>query len=209
MRLLMTLFVACVLSGSVRGTAVLIHDYQFQGNATDLIGSANGTLMNGSTATSGVLGLNGSQYVQFGSDIVPTSGSYSVFLFAQETAPTTGFVEFISQGFSSGPGFYIGHNNPASGQIIRASDSWQNTSVLFPTNGLWNSYALVVDSSVTKSFLYVDGVLAATLNSAISTTTGGDNTRLGRQFDPFNEFLTGKLADVQIFTGALNADQVG
>src|SRR5258708_37006663 len=95
-RLPMTLFVACALGGPAHGAAVLVHNYQFQGNANDLTGSANGTLINGATATGGVLSLSGSQYVQFGSHIVSTSGSYSVFLFSQETAPTMAYVEFIS-----------------------------------------------------------------------------------------------------------------
>ena len=202
MRLSMTLFLACALGGFAHAGAVLIHNYQFQGNVNDLVGSANGALMNGAMAIGGVLNLSGSQHVQFASHIVPTSGSYSVFLFAQETVPTATYVEFISQGFSGGPGFYIGHNNPASGQIIRASDLWQNTSVLFPTNVLWNSYALVVDSAANQSLLYVNGALAATLGSAITTTAGGNDTRLGRQFDPFNEFLTGKIADAGVQRGA-------
>jgi hypothetical protein len=66
--------------------------------------------MNGASAVDGTLTLNGAnQYVQFGSHIVPTSRSYSVALFARESVLGSDFVEFISQGVSGGPGFYIGH----------------------------------------------------------------------------------------------------
>ena len=190
------------------GRAALIHEYTFEGNANDQVGSANGTLINGAAASNGMLSLNGvNQYVQFGSHIVPTSGSYSVALFAQETTPVAGDIEFISQGSTYAPGFYIGHNGTSPEQI-RVTDSWQNTSVLFPSNGLWNSYVVVVNASTSQSLLYVDGDLASTLNTAITTTTGADDTRLGRQFDPFGEYLAGNLANVQIYNNALTKTQV-
>jgi TonB family protein len=192
-------------SGAPRAT--LIHEYRFNGNANDSVGSANGALMNGAAATAGVLTLNGAnQYVRFASDIVPTSGSYSVALFAQEPTPVSNFVEFISQGRSGGPGFYIGHT--PSPQTIRASDSWTTTRVTLPGDGHWHCYVLVVDATALQSRLFVDGIQRAALASAIATTPTGTNTRLGRQFDPSAEYFKGSLADVQIYTGVLSGAEI-
>jgi len=187
------------------GPATLLHHYTFNGNVNDQVGSANGTLQGGATASGGILTLNGvSGYVQFGSQIVPTTASYSVALFAQENAVTATIRELISQGASLTPGFYIGHN---AGGIIRATDSWQNTTVPFPSDLQWHHYALVVDSSVNQSRLFVDGVLRIT-TTAIATASGGTNTRLGRQFDPFAEFFNGNLSNVRVYVGPLTNAEV-
>ena len=65
----------------------LIHYYSFTLDASDSVGGANGTLLNGASVSGGTLNLDGlDDFVQFGSKIVPTSGSYSVAMFAQQTA---------------------------------------------------------------------------------------------------------------------------
>jgi hypothetical protein len=163
--------------------------------------------VNGASVIGGQLLLNGvNQFVQFGQHIVPTSGSYSVAIFAKENAPQPGiFVELISQGFSGGPGFYIGHD-PAG--LIRVTDSWAATGVPFPSDGAFHEFVLTVDSGANASRLFLDGVLVASLGSAISTTAAGSDTRFGRQFDPFAEFFNGALDDVKIFDHALTAAEV-
>src|SRR5205814_3365437 len=112
----------------------------------------------------------------------------TVSLFARQNATQGGYVELISQGSSGGPGFYIGHNPNG---VIRVGDSWQNTGVQFPSDTQWHLFTVTVDASANTTKLYLDGALRATLGSAIVSTTGGTNTRLGRQFDPFGEYFNG------------------
>ncbi|MBP0021398.1 MAG: LamG domain-containing protein [Cyanobacteria bacterium SBLK] len=185
--------------------ATLIHHYEFTDNVTDSVGNANGTLLNGATVSNGQLVLDGiDDYVQFSDKIVPTSGSYSVALFAQQNAIQNNYVELISQGANQGitgePGFYIGYT---PNQTIRVTDSWGNTGISFPSDGLLHHYAMTVDSDNQQTKLYIDGILQATLNAAISTGAIGSDTRLGRQFAPFDEFFNGTMDDVRIYTGAL------
>jgi hypothetical protein len=195
-----------VLAFTAQSNATLIHSYEFNSNANDSVGSANGTLIGGATVSGGVLHLDGvSGYVQFASQIVPTSGSYSVILSALETAPVANYVELISQGFSGGPGFYIGHDPSGN---IRVSDSWVNTGVPFPPAGTFNTFVLTVDAVAGDSKLYIDGTLVATLGIAISTTSGGDDTIFGRQFDPYAEYFGGELDNIRIYDTALTASEV-
>ncbi len=203
-------FALCLLALTPRllGQATLLHQYIFRGDANDSVGSANGTLLGGASASGGKLSLNGAQYVQFIGHLVPTSGSYSVTLFAQALPGGLSITELISQGFSTGPGFYLGYFTPSSTRIIRATDSWQFTGVAFPTDGQQHHYAFVVDATANQSRLYLDGVLMATLASAITTTTGGTDTRLGRQFDCCAENFHGTLSDVRIYSGALDGQTV-
>lgn len=195
-----------VLALGAAAHANLLHHYDFSSGVVDLAGSENGSLFDGASVSGGVLNLDGSNdYVEFGTHLVPTSGSYTVALFAKETVTKFGHVEFISQGFSGGPGYYIGHD-PSYG--IRATDSWTGTGVTMPTDGLTHHYALVVDAAASTSKLYIDGILKNTLASAIATTPGGTNTRLGNQFSSYSEYLGGTIDDVRIYDNALTDNDI-
>lgn len=200
---------ALILGFSILGQgqgATLIHQYGFAADASDSVGGAHGTLNGGAAVTSGYLSLDGNDdYVQFASYLVPTSGSYSVALFAQNLGSVNRFTELISQGSSGGPGFYIG-TEPGTG--IRVSDSWLSTGEVYPAGTDWHHFAVVVNSVAGTSDLYINGVLEASLGFAIATTGSGTATRLGNQFGGFSEYFQGNIDDVRIYTGALSAREV-
>lgn len=176
----------------------LQHWYTFQGNTNDQIGTANGTLAGGATAANGLLTLDGvSGYVQFASPIIPTSGSYSITMFATEPAASSAMAELVSQG-QSGGGFYIGHDQSGN---IRLGDSWISTGIAFPSDGLRHHYAFVMDGSANLASFYIDGVLAGT--HAGFYPNAGDNTRIGAQFSNFGEFFNGTIEDVRIYGSAI------
>lgn len=183
-------------------------DFSTSGVVNDIgsAGSANGALIGGATVSGGVLNLDGTGYVQFSSHLVPTVPSYTVALFARAAAGAhTSYTEFISQGFS-GPGFYIGLG--FNGSNMRATDAWSNVpGATFIADNAFHHYALT--ATATNAFFYIDGTLIATRGSAFPTTTsGGSDTRLGRQFDPYAEFFRGALDDVRIYDRALTGTEV-
>lgn len=183
-----------------------IHYYDFTSGATDLVGGANGSLQGGATVSGGVLHLDGvDDFVDFSTQLVATSGSYSVAMLFAEIVPKSDYIELISQGSSGGPGFYIGHDPSGN---FRAGDQWINTGVPFPSDGRFHHVALTVDGVAGSSKLYVDGSLSATFGLAITSTAGGSATRFGRQFAPFNEFFGGDMDEVRIYDEALSADDV-
>lgn len=181
--------------------ADLIHSFNFDSSLTDSVGAANGTIVGSATVSGGQLVLNGG-YVQFDAHIVPTSGSYSVSLdFQLASTDNPGITEFISQGSSGGPGFYLGTN----GFGFRATDSWGPSGSYDPADP--HRLLFSVDNAAGKSYLYLDGALLDTRNFAITTTTGGTNTRLGSQFEPYGELFHGTLDNVRIFDSAITPDQ--
>lgn len=204
-KLSVALFIGLALFPAL-ATAGLIHSYRFDSDVSDSTGTADGVPVGGASIVDGALWLDGvDDYVQFASKIVPTSGSYTVALFALQTNPQEDFVELISQGASTLPGFYLGHD-PSGG--IRVTDVWNGTGVDFPSDGQFHHFSMVVDSLLNETLLYVDGELAASFGLAIATTTEGSSTRLGRQFDPFEEFFDGAIDDVLIYDSALSSIDV-
>jgi hypothetical protein len=187
----------------------LVHHYPFTTDASDVIGGADGVLLNGATVSGGVLTLDGSDdYTQIGQMIVPTSGSYSVAMFALRSVPVMAFTHgvIISQGMSGGPGFYMGIDFGTPN--FRVHDSWGNTGAPYPTDGGWHHFALTVDASAGNSKLYIDGALSATLGFPLVTAAAGTDTRFGRQLEAHTEFFAGMLDDIRIYDHALSAADV-
>ena len=188
--------------------AQLIHHWDFSSNANDAVGGAVGALVGGASVTGGVLSLDGSSgRVDFGSHLVPTSGDYTVALFARAIGSQGGIAELISQGTSGGPGFYIGSNG---GTGLRVTDTWYYavSSGGFGMDNNFHHYALTVSSLNATSLFYIDGAQVASLGGALVTTTFGTNTRFGAQFDSHGEYFHGELDDVRIYNNTLTPQQV-
>ena len=185
----------------------LIHHYPFNSDLNDIVGTANGTFGGTNNAIAAqVLAFGGTNgFVQFASQIVPNTGSYSVSLFVRNRSTST-LTEYISQGTSNSPGFYIGHD--AAGNL-RVSDVFPSTGGAAPAaDGLFRHLVLVVDSIANRSYLYTNGALQLTLVQRIATPATGNNTRLGRQFDPFGEFMDGDIDELRVYSGAIDAAAV-
>ncbi|MCU1327047.1 MAG: proteinsorting protein [Bryobacterales bacterium] len=193
---------------SVSAQAGLIHSYTFDGTAvTDSAGSADGSLSAaGASVDGGFLTLAGNGWVEFSTHLVPTSGSYSVLLDFRLNGPQNGIAEFISQGHSGGPGFYLGSDG---GVHFRLTDSWPYPLGMFPTDTDWHRLGFVVNASSGTSSFYLDGALLDTRGFAIVTTLEGTPTRFGRQFSFYEEYFKGDMDNVLIYDHAIAAGETG
>lgn len=186
------------------GAATLVHAYDFSSSyasggasyISDLVGSADGQLLNGASVSGGALLLDGrDDYVQFASKIVPTGGTaFSVYLRVQFEQNLSGITEIISQGQTGGPGFYVGENG---GGGFRLGD-FGGSACCVPAQGAFHDLLLTDDASglrfsIDNGTPYVSG--------SVAFTAGGGDTRLGRQFFPYDEFFHGRLDSVRIFSG--------
>jgi hypothetical protein len=192
-------------AAGVTNAATPLHHYSFENvGVTDSVGSANGDLLNGAVVHHGALNLDGdSAYVEFSEPLIPVSDDFSVAFFAKELSPTSDRAEVISQGRWFGPGFYMGYYPPS--RSVRLGDEWQETGVRFPEDGQWHHYALTVDRNGSR--YYVDGLLV-TNSPPIHIAAGGNNTRLGRQYEPWPEYFHGAVAELWIYRGRLTAEEV-
>lgn len=198
--------VALVAASGVARAAALLHYYPMNGNLADAAGAADGTLFNGASIAGDYLALGASNgYAEFDTHLVPTSGSYSVAFFARLNEFRFDYFEFISQGSSGGPGFYIGKDTTNG---FRVTDSWISPGIPMVAAGAWHHIALTVDAVAGASFLYVNGAAVGGVPFALATTTGGTNTRLGSQFVPYAEFFPGDLDEVRIYDGTLTGEEV-
>ena len=181
-----------------------IHAYEFNGGVNDSVGGANGTLAAGAYVAAGRLELDGiDDHVSFASHLVPTSGAYSVFVRLNALPNPGNYTEIISQGFSGGPGFYIG-TAPAGG--IRLTDTFTFTGLVFPAGEV----ELLLTSGGGGTRFYIDGTLVFSNPAAAGNGAGGSFTTFGRQFGGYGEYLRASIDAIRIYDSViLPGDVVG
>ena len=150
------------------------------------------------------------EYARDNSAIIPTSGSYTVSIWAKQNTDQQGFREIISQGSN----FYVRHtplrfpgNSSGIDYEIRVGDDWINTGVEFPRDNFWQNYATVRDVDNNNTYLYINGILVASSGFLIESPGFTDDLIIGGQPGSNNHF-GGKLDELRIWNRALSADEI-
>ena len=142
-------------------------------------------------------------YVQVNNVVIPSSGDFTVSVWAKVAANQGGYREIISQNAGSGgEDFYLGKS---SGGNIRVGDNWSESGVPFPNDGLWHYYTVV--KSATNTFLYIDGILEAEKGSTI-LNPAGSSFRIGRQYGGYAEYFEGIIDELRIWSNAQTSAQI-
>ncbi|MGC8524938.1 MAG: hypothetical protein ACP5M5_11700, partial [Acidibrevibacterium sp.] len=166
------------LLAATPAAAALLHEYSFDNATTDSVGDLNATLAGGATVSGGGLVLNGtSAYAQISGFAIPNS-DFTITFDATIAAYSGGTVEMISQGYSGGPGFYIG----LAGGDFRLGDSLAGIPVATPSLTVSHTYELISDASGTQFF--IDGTEVYSSSIAVTAPQTGTETRVGNQFSP-------------------------
>ena len=71
-------------------------------------------------------------YVQADTVVIPSSGNFTVSVWAKAVPSPTGIFEILSQNAGSGEDFYLGMFTNGN---VRAGDDWHDTGVPFPPTG--------------------------------------------------------------------------
>ena len=194
-----SLLLAALALGAPPARATLLHQYTFNGSVTDQVGSIDGTLVGGATASGGSLTLNGtSAYAQLSGYAIP-SGDFSITFDATiAVISTVNYAEMISQGSSGAPGFYIGIT--PGGSQFRLGDAVGSVNVAAPTDGLQHSYELI-SSAANGTQFYIDGTQVFTSTTQATAPQSGTDTRIGAQFSTYGEYFDGSISNLSIYSG--------
>jgi len=150
------------------------------------------------------LSFNGtSAYVETSTGVIPSSGDFTVEVWAAcPTAPST-YKEILSQG-SSGNAIYIGTDTANN---ILLGDGWGAVSpaVAFPGGG-WHHFAVVKSS--TNTIFYLDGTNRLARGSAMVNPAASTGLQFGCQYGGIGEYWPGSLGDVRVWSKALSATDI-
>ena len=172
-------------------------------NAQFLGGTGRGDYSASFSDGGNCLWFNGSgQYAEAPAASIPTSGDFTVSVWANHDASQTGvYAEILSKG-TSGNAFYIGLN--ANG-TLRIGDNWNLTGYTFPTYNLWHNYTVV--RTAANTWFYLDNVLTLTKGSAINNP---ESTKfwVSHQYGGISENFKGGIDEIQIWSRALTACEI-
>jgi len=141
-------------------------------------------------------------YVEMYSPIIPSSGDFSVSIWAKALFIEDGLSEIVSQGSSGNSGFYIGYD--MAGQM-RLGDDWDNTGINFPIDGFWHYYTLT--KSISNTLFYIDGFLVAIKGSPIGNPEYSD-FRIAKRFGEHGEHFNGLVINLEIWNIALSSQVI-
>jgi hypothetical protein len=188
---------------------------------TDLAGTQNGTLINGtsySSANGGSFTFDGiNDYITFGTNtaIKPTSQG-TISIMAKFTSPYTGYLiannggtgrngfAFLQDSMGSGPiRWYIA--NGSTYQIGSATNQYEGFGVP-PQADIWNLFTLTWDGTTIKT--YLNGVLKYQTAQSIQVTTSAYPTLLGNYTTSGGYPLKGNISYLKIYDTAITQTQL-
>ena len=193
--------------------AGLVSWWPGDGNADDIIGSRNGTLVGGVTFTTGEVG----QAFNFDGidDIVlapatgfPMGAAARTVAFWSKMGPfadhTTGFAYGTE---AIGKGFYVFPSHGGNGGKLAFSGHGGSYDVFAPTNlrdGLYHHITVTYDGGLIA--IYADGVGVASGGLNLDTGISGGASIGGRAY--MGEFLTGAVDEVAVWNRVLSASEI-
>ncbi|MDD5262304.1 MAG: family 16 glycosylhydrolase [Methylacidiphilales bacterium] len=212
-----------VYSLPTSGPATLTHQYTFNGNFNDSVGTANGTL-NGSAAISGNAlqlpgGNNGTAYGSLPTSIMSglTSASFEGW-FTESAIATwekvffpgnTNTTSFLGMTTSQGT------NGMGRSDFLGAGGTQYATGGVAITPGTKYYFACVYDGAANTQSLYVAPV-GGSIGAPLTASMGGKNVSnivfnefyIGRSPFSGDKDFAGSLDEIRIYNGALSSSQI-
>jgi Concanavalin A-like lectin/glucanases superfamily len=190
-----------------------IHEWRFEENTLDTVGTANGTAINAPVYVSGIegaaaLSFNGaSQYVNIPNvpDLQFTrTQSFTISAWVKWNSLPNAAASIVAKDSSAGGWYGLG---------INAANQWSfmgTTNVSSPTTaniGQWHLLVGVQDGTFNTRKLYLDGRLVASGAAQDSSGTGALRIAALPGTTP-TQFLNGTIDDVRIYHQALAATDI-
>ncbi|MDR3456936.1 MAG: glycosyl hydrolase [Verrucomicrobiae bacterium] len=199
----------------------LLHRYSFTSDATDSVGTANGTAMGGATFNGGgALVLNGATgYVSLPPGLVSnlnaaTIETWATFGTIANNTFLFGFGNTDTNGAGANYLFCTPHGNGTRAAITAADPGWQAEQQAQYGSPLDNQSNILVTTVFNPPAhfigLYLNGVLVAS-NAAVTTTLASVSNKfsyLGRSLYTNDPYLSCTLNEFRIYNGALTNGQI-
>lgn len=210
---------AVIASTSSAGFGALVHRYSFDTDASDSVGSADGTLTAGATVSGGQLVMDGAdEWVDLSGAAVDIAGKSAVTIeyWGTVAAPnSTAFFAafgFGEEGAGTGSNYLMQQPNRAGGNramitsVGFSDEAFVGSSAI--TDTLEHHFAVTVDST-TLTF-YVDGASVGSTAIGIHglDDIGTTHARIGHGVFTGDPDYLGSINEFRIYDMALSASEV-
>ncbi|EEF60157.1 LamG domain-containing protein, partial [Pedosphaera parvula] len=197
--------------------AVLTHRYSFNADASDSVGSANGTLMGAATIAGGKVVLDGSggTYIDLPGNIINIQTNKAVTLEAWvDFGSTPNWCRLFNFGNDGGSSeIYLAPNGPGNGNQHRISENisgGRNTDWRGAWANLSAHITVVIDPPTGTMSLYRDGVLEYARYDAIAPLSliSTNLAVIGRSLVGVDPYMPGSIDEFRIYSGALTPAEI-
>jgi hypothetical protein len=199
----------------VKNEAVLAHRYNFNTDASDTIGGANGTLQGAATVSSGQLQLTGNNadYLQLPGGMLTNYSAVTVDTWAN-LGPAQNWArlwEFADVGPATQNEFYFapGWNpNPPNGNFYSAGFPWGGSEL---TSGALGSQLLHITCEYGNGWMavYTNGVFEAGVTNLVAPASAAGTVSSTIGHSPFNDpGINGSIDEFRIYNGLLALDEI-
>ena len=213
-----TLALSCVLFGVTSAHAGLTHRYSFDADASDSVGSADGTLFGDAIVSGGSVSFDGTgDYVTFDGSAIGINGYSEVSLELWFTASATNdsgndmIAAFGTSGGSDGFDYFIVNSLSAASRTTITDNKWDKEVNVEATS--WNDgseHHVVATVDATNISLYVDGGFIGS-TALTSQSIGGlsnDFAYLAKSVYSGDPDWTGSVNEYRIWDNALTLADV-
>ena len=212
---------AALLTGLATPAQTLVHRYSFTADASDSVGTANGTLVGSPNFVNGAVILNGTnQYVSLPASLITGLTAVTIETWATfSTITNNSFLFGFGNTDASGNGedyiFCTPHGGGGTRAAISGVDPGYNGEQQAATSTYLDNQTNVMITTVFNppaSFvgLYLNGVLVAS-NSAVTTALSAVNdahSYIGHSLYTADPYLKGSISEFRIFNGAVSGSQI-
>jgi len=198
----------------------LIHRYSFISNATDEVGTANGTVIGGATFNGSALVLNGTNgYVSLPAGVVSGLSAVTIETWASfGTIANNSFLFGFGNTDSGGSGedyiFCTPHGSGARAAISGVDPGWQGEQEAAISSTLDDQsnvmVATVFNPPANFIGLYVNGILVASNNAVTDpmSVVNDQHGYIGHSLYNADPYLNAAISEFRIFNGALSNKQI-
>ena len=201
----------------VKNMAALTHRYQFNtdGDASDSVGGANGTLQGAATVSGGQLQLTGNNadYLQLPGGLLTNYSAVTVDTWAN-LGPAQNWArlwEFADVGPATQNELYFapGWNpNPPNGNFYSAGFPWGGSAF---TSGALGSQLLHITCEYGNGWMavYTNGVFEAGVTNLIAPASSAGTVSSSIGHSPFNDpGINGSIDEFRVYNGLLAPDEI-
>ncbi len=202
--------------------ANMIAWYPAEGNAHDIVGGHNGTLVGNTTYAAGKVGqafsfdgTAGWVDIPDAPELRPTDVSIAGWFNFNDTGGTNGITMLVGKPLGSGTLdsyalWFQGGQSQLHGEICNTGGFDLISYPWYPIRGRWYHMALTFSDTANVLKLYIDGTLMATAAANRSIEYDTHSVMIGADIDANipSFFLNGRADETQIFNRELSANEV-
>lgn len=146
--------------------------------------------------------------VDLGANLLDGDGDFSISLWVKTTASAGVIIQQRNGGFNGEYQLNVTGNGRLNFWTYRDGYRWAATTIASINDGEWHHVVVVQDETINGGRIYVDGQENASNSDGLVNLAGSIHTYLGADMRDHQNYFSGSINDVGLFTNALSVENI-